>query len=145
MDNNKVVTRNSKKKNEKKREKNEYEKLENWTLLADCNWGEKEKSNIVTVKNLNLILNNNGSDSIQMLHIFDFWSSLYTYRLINSNKKDTSMDIKDISTPKKENKMNILNLYDDIELESIVPHCAKIYAFRLYSPPLFDSSHRYFL
>jgi hypothetical protein len=154
MDDGKAVTRSSKQKNEKNEEKNVNKNLENWTLLADCNWGEREKSNIVTVKNLNL--NSRSSDDIgekdgciQILHMFEFWSSSYSFRLVNTNKKDVSMDIYDIknrnspnSSINSENKLKFLNLYDDLELDSVIPHCAKIYAFRLYTPSLFNPSCR---
>lgn len=154
MDDGKAVTRSSKIKIEMSEKKNGNNNLENWTLLADCNWGEREKSNIVTVKNLNLntrntddIGENNGC--IQILHVFEFWSSSYSYRLVNTNKKDVSMDVCDIKNKNRskfsitfENKLKILNLYDDLELDSVKPHCAKIYAFRLYAPSLFNLTCR---
>lgn len=113
--------------------------LRNWTVLADCNWSDKKKSNIITVKNLNLnsqfqktvysekFVPKSGSN-IQILHIFEFWSSSYTYRLIDVNTNNCDENYNE------ENGLKILNLHDDLDLPPVVSHCAKIYAFRLFNP-----------
>ena len=110
-------------------------------MLADCNWGDRRKSNFITVKTLDLLslrvmkkvntententekieitenpegnnernanknnahVNNENNDNnknfgnimenLQILHVLEFWSSTYSYKLLNVRNKDYSND-----------------------------------------------------
>ena len=129
--------------------------LNNWTIVADCNWGERKKSNYITPNYLDLLSKRNISHNtrndlkkkkrtysdVQVLHILEFWSSEYSYRYLNVRdvqERNLVSDTNDNTNNKtyKDDNKNIINskimsMDENIEFGDVDPHSAKIYVLRL--------------
>ena len=162
-------------------------------MLGDCNWGDTRKSNIITAEQLNIwpdqsILNSNNEEVLkndvilcdttegnmpheneneehfQVLHMLEFWSSTYSYRILNKpnkidsnvkdgvdlrNKRDFS-NLRNIENKEKRNKATneVTCVTADLGLDSVTPHSAKVYALRLSplrcSKPVYVGSNLHF-
>ena len=82
-----------------------------------------------------------------ILHVLEFWSSTYSYRLISSEHDSLSLS----STQSKEGlqagKRRLIGPKDDLGFPAVEPHTASLYALRLTpynSPPLYVGSNLHF-
>jgi hypothetical protein len=121
-------------------------------VLGDCNWGDYTKSNTVTVNYLRLHLNSKGlteesegapvsdqsnsdDEDYYILHILEFWSSSYEYRVVKHNKSKTGAGDPILGGQPGVSGVQVCSMDDDLQLGTVSPHTAKLYALRLIQDP----------
>ena len=127
--------------------------LDDWVVLGDCNWGDYTKSNIITANYLHLHTDTKGlsegsegmpvsspSDTADfedyyILHILEFWSSSYGYRVMKSNKSNMSTVDSSLGGQPGVRGAQVLGMDEDLQLGAVSPHTAKLYALRLTQDP----------
>ena len=86
-------------------------------------------------------------ESFSILHVLEFWSSTYSYRLISSNHSTQSSTQRKGGKECQVGKRRLINCRDDLGFPAVEPHTATLYALRLTpydSPPLYVGSNLHF-
>jgi hypothetical protein len=82
-----------------------------------------------------------------ILHVLEFWSSTYSYRLISSEHDSLSLPSIQSKEGLKKGKRRLISPKDDLGFPAVEPHTASLYALRLTpynSPPLYVGSNLHF-
>lgn len=82
-----------------------------------------------------------------ILHVLEFWSSTYSYRLISSEHDSLSLSSTQSKDGLKAGKRRLIGPKDDLGFPAVEPHTASLYALRLTpynSPPLYVGSNLHF-
>lgn len=130
--------------------------LDDWVVLGYCNWGDSPKSNSITANYLKLhpdkkalIGEKEGGsrapardssvsaceEDYHILHILEFWSSSYEYRVIKHNKSTIGAGDSTLGGQPGVKGVQVLSMDDDLQLGIVNPHTAKLYALRLTQDP----------
>lgn len=82
-----------------------------------------------------------------ILHVLEFWSSTYSYRLISSEHDSLSLSSTQSKDEHKAGKRRLIRPKDDLGFPAVEPHTASLYALRLTpcnSTPLYVGSNLHF-
>ena len=85
--------------------------------------------------------------SFSILHVLEFWSSTYSYRLISSKHSPQSSTQRQKGKKHPLGNRRLIDCRDDLSFPAVEPHTATLYALRLTphdSPPLYVGSNLHF-